>query len=239
MPNINEIQRGKFIERPNRFLAKVEIDGRVVETFVPNPGRMYEFMIPGKEVFVRYKPSPQRRTSFDMIAVKHDNVLVSIDTNLPNRFLRRLLENHEFPYVENYSKVISEPRIYDGRFDFQLVGKSTTLIEIKSCTLVENRHALFPDAPTERGARHMRHLARALNEGLAQHAMVVFVIQRPDADLFSPHDGNDSNFGKALRQAFLFGVEVVPIITEVINWDLHFIRRIPFDLGPLDEFQDK
>ncbi|TFG34773.1 DNA/RNA nuclease SfsA [Candidatus Thorarchaeota archaeon] len=230
------VQKAKLIDRPNRFLARVEVDGQIVETFVPNPGRMNEFMIPGKQVFIRNNPAPHRKTSYDMMGVDHDGVIVSIDSNLPNRFIRRLLENHELPYLSDYDDVVSEPRVYDGRFDFRLVGTKTSLVEVKSCTLVEGGHALFPDAPTIRGARHMRHLARALTEDIAQHAAVIFVIQRPDAHIFSPHDGNDPLFGDSLRSAFLLGVDVIPLVTEVVNWDLKLVDRIPFDLGPLRRF---
>ncbi|TFG34662.1 DNA/RNA nuclease SfsA [Candidatus Thorarchaeota archaeon] len=236
MSNAYPVKKAKFIERPNRFLAKVEVNGQLIEAFVPNPGRMNEFMIPGKQVFIRHNSASHRKTTFDMIAVNHNGVIVSIDSNLPNRFIRHLLEIHEFPYLNDYDEVIPEPNVYEGRFDFKLKGSETTLIEVKSCTLVEQGHALFPDAPTIRGARHMRHLARAVTEDIAQHAAVIFVIQRPDANIFSPHDGNDPLFGNSLRMAYRTGVDVIPLVTRVTNWDLELVGRIPFDLGPLDRF---
>ncbi len=225
-----------FIERPNRFLAKVEVDGDIVEVFVPNPGRMYELMIPGKQVFIRDNPGPHRKTSFDMIGVHHDGVLISLDSNLPNRFIRNLLETRRLQYFSGYSKVTPEPRAYGGRFDFLLEGDNhRTFIEVKSCTLVVNKRVLFPDAPTKRGARHMRHLAKALSVGDVNDAAVIFVIQRPDGEIFSPHDGNDPEFGDALRAAHEQGVRIIPLLTEVVDWNLVLLRKIPFDLGPLDD----
>ena len=231
-----EVLKALFVERPNRFLAKIIIDGKTVEAFVPNPGRMHEFMFPGREVYIRFNPAPHRRTSFDMIGLRHNGVLVSIDSNLPNRFMKRLLVHHDFPYLQGYDSVISEPRVYEGRFDFHLLGKKSTFVEVKSCTLVEDGHALFPDAPTSRGVRHMRHLAQALKDGIVQQAAVVFVIQRPDARVFSPHDRNDPKFGQALRFAYSEGVDVIPITTKVVNWDLELTGKISFEPGPLDTY---
>ncbi|MGY5872498.1 MAG: DNA/RNA nuclease SfsA [Candidatus Thorarchaeota archaeon] len=235
MSKKKRVRVAKFIERPNRFLARVEVNGDVIEAFVPNPGRMYELMIPGKEVYIRDNDGPHRKTAFDMIGVHHDGVLISLDSNLPNRFIRNLLETHGLPYFSNYSKVIPEPRAYGGRFDFLLEGDNhRTYIEVKSCTLVVNDRVLFPDAPTSRGARHMRHLAHALSVGDVDNAAVIFVVQRPDATVFSPHDGNDPKFGDALREAHARGVQIIPLLTEVKDWKLELIRKIPFELGPLD-----
>ena len=235
MSGQGKILKGKFVERPNRFLAKVDIKGKTVESFVPNPGRMHEFMIPGKSVFLRENTAPHRKTNYDMIGVFHDGIFVSIDSTLPNRFVRRLLERRSLSYFPPYDKIISEPRYYQGRFDFRLEGEDNiTLIEVKSCTLVENGHALFPDAPTLRGTRHMMHLIRALEEGITTKAAVIFVIQRPDAITFSPHDGNDPAFGNALRAAFDSGIDVIPLTARVVDWDLHLQERIPFIRGPLD-----
>jgi sugar fermentation stimulation protein A len=235
LSNQDSILTGKFIERPNRFLAKVAINSGVVDAFVPNPGRMHEFMIYGKDVFLRRNAGLHRKTKYDLIGVLHNGIMISIDSNLPNRFVRSLLESRQLPYFPTYETIIPEPHHYQGRFDFRLESATdTTLIEVKSCTLVQEGHALFPDAPTQRGTRHLKHLVRALEEGIASRAAIMFVIQRPDAVVFSPHDGNDPAFGDALRSAFDNGVDIIPLTTKVIDWNLHLQRRIPFNLGPLD-----
>jgi sugar fermentation stimulation protein A len=232
---MKHVLEAKFIERPNRFLARVELNGKLVDSFVPNPGRMHEFMILGKTVFLRDNPAPHRKTDYDMIGVLHNGIRVSIDSNLPNRFLRILLEEHTFPYVSDYDRVIAEPHYDGGRFDFRLESNTKVmLIEVKSCTLVEDGIALFPDAPTIRGARHMRHLTEALVSGAATRAIVVFVIQRPDATSFAPYDDNDPDFGASLRAAHNAGVDIIPITTEVVDWDLRLKKRITFIPGPLE-----
>jgi len=226
-----EVMKAKLVDRPNRFLGRVELDGKVEEAFIPNPGRMYELMIPGKTVFVRHKLGKHRKTRLDMIAVKHQGVLISIDSNLPNRFIRGLLESRRLDMFSGYDTVKPEPRMFDGRFDFKLTGRNgVTLIEVKSCTLVLDGNARFPDAPTVRGARHMRHLAASLQSGVASRAAVVFVIQRPDAKVFSPNDKTDPGFGDALRYAYSQGVEIIPLSTEIRNWFPSLIGVIPFKL---------
>ena len=224
-----EVAEALLKDRPNRFLGRVELEGKTVEVFIPNPGRMHELLIPGKRVFVRRKTGAHRKTQYDMIGVWHDDVLISIDSNLPNRFMKENLINRTFEWFLPYEVVIPEPRVYNGRFDFRLDGaKGATFIEVKSCTLVVDGHALFPDAPTERGARHLRNLVKALKEGLASRAAVVFVIQRPDATKFSPKADTDPKFAKELKEAHSQGVEVYPIVTEVIDWSLEFRRIIPY-----------
>ncbi|MFW9802970.1 MAG: DNA/RNA nuclease SfsA [Candidatus Thorarchaeota archaeon] len=224
-----EVLEARFVDRPNRFLGRVELNRRIIEVFIPNPGRMHELMIPCKQVYLRRKASAHRKTEYDMIGVSHDGVLISIDSNLPNRFMKSNLLNHAFDWFRPYDTVIAEPRIYDGRFDFKLEGaEGATFIEVKSCTLVEDGHALFPDAPTERGARHLRNLARSIQDGLANRAAVVFVIQRPDAEVFSPKADTDPKFALELKSAHKKGVEVYPLVTEVKNWSLEFQRVIPY-----------
>jgi sugar fermentation stimulation protein A len=230
-----QVMHATFLERPNRFLARVKVQEKTVDAYVPNPGRMYELMIPGKKVFIRENPAPHRKTSFDMIGVQHEGVLISLDSNLPNRFIKRLLVTNRLNQFKGYSHVKSEPSAYGGRFDFLLEGNGKrTFIEVKSCTLVIRKRVLFPDAPTTRGARHMRHLGKALSDGDVDEAAVIFVVQRPDGEIFSPHDGNDPDFGNALREAHAQGVRVIPLVTEVVDWDLKLLREIPYDLGPLD-----
>ncbi|MGQ4912369.1 MAG: DNA/RNA nuclease SfsA [Candidatus Thorarchaeota archaeon] len=231
MRHSDQVFEARFLSRPNRFLAKLELNGAEIEAFVPNPGRMHELMIPGKSMYVRLNPGDHRRTDYDLIGLHHDGVLISLDSNLPNRFMREMLVNHSLPFFSGYDDVQSEPRMYGGRFDFRLSGANgVQLIEVKSCTLVEDGRASFPDAPTERGARHLRGLMRALSEGVASRAAVVFVIQRPDATVFSPNDATDPAFGTTLREAYRAGVDVIPLITMVNDWHLDYIRRIALDL---------
>lgn len=227
-----EIVQGKFLKRLNRFLSIVEIDGKKRKAYVPNPGRMHELLYPGKEVYLRRQEERHRKTGYDVIGMEHVGVTVSIDANLPNRFVGKALANRELEWFNGYDLVRPEPRVYNGRFDFSLESNDTrTLIEAKSCTLVEEGRAVFPDAPTERGARHMRHLAKALQDGIADRAAVLFIIQRPDTMVFSPNARTDPIFAEALIEANKRGVEIIPLATMVVGWELNLLRRIDTDLN--------
>ncbi|MFW9848884.1 MAG: DNA/RNA nuclease SfsA [Candidatus Thorarchaeota archaeon] len=228
---VKSVHSAEFVKRPNRFLGQVLLNDEIVDVFIPNPGRMYELMIPGKEVFIREANPQGRKTNFNMIAVKHEGIIVSIDSYLPNRFMKELLKRREFPRFSGYTDVRSEPPVYEGRFDFFLDGPETKVyIEVKSCTLVNERHAIFPDAPTSRGARHVRNLARSLDDGIVDRASVIFVVQRPDVDVFSPNDFTDPQFGSVLRKSHDRGVEVYALRTEVVDWNLESRGEIPVDL---------
>jgi len=230
VPQRNIIE-GRLIERPNRFLGVVDINESQVKAHIPNPGRMYELMVPGKHVYLRLAIGNKRKTRYNLIGVEHAGVLVSIDSNLPNRFMKRMLCEHKLEMFSDYETVIPEPRYYNGRFDFKLEGlNGITLIEVKSCTLVENGRAIFPDAPTKRGAKHMRHLARALKEKIADTTAVVFIIQRPDAQVFSPNDATDLEFSNALRNAAMNGVKVYVLRTKVVDWGLQILGQVPVEL---------
>lgn len=227
----SEILVGFYQKRLNRFLAQIELDGNSVLAHVPNPGRMYELLTPRKEVYLRAKPNTQRKTDFNLIAVKHNQLIISIDSTLPNQFIKRLLENYDLSMFTGYDTVIPEPRIYDGRFDFMLTGtKGNQFIEVKSCTLVESGRALFPDAPTKRGTKHVMYLVKSLGEKLTFKAAMIFVIQRPDATVFSPNAATDPDFASALRYAEEHGVDIIPLTSKLVNWNLDLISRIPYEL---------
>ncbi|MFW9919217.1 MAG: DNA/RNA nuclease SfsA [Candidatus Thorarchaeota archaeon] len=227
-----KIHKCELIDRPNRFLGRVKLYGETTEVFIPNPGRMYELMIPGKEVYIREASHSKRKTAYDMIGMDHEGVLISIDSFLPNRFVKELLHSKVFEQFNAYDRIFPEPCLFDGRLDFRIESDtSVAYLEVKSCTLVENGHARFPDAPTSRGARHLRELARAKKEDLAERAAVIFVIQRPDAEVFSPNDDTDPDFGNALRESHIAGVEIYALSCRVVDWNLELIGHIPVDLN--------
>jgi len=188
-------------------------------------------MVPGKHVYLRPAIGNKRKTQYNLIGVEHAGVLVSIDSILPNRFMKRMLHEHKLKMFSNYETVVPEPRYYNRRFDFNLEGlNGLTLIEVKSCTFVEDDRAIFSDAPTKRGARHMKHLARALKEKIADKTAVVFIIQRPDVQVFSPNDPTDPEFSNALRSASMIGVKVYALKTKIVDWDLQLLSQVPVEL---------
>jgi sugar fermentation stimulation protein A len=198
---------GVFVERLNRFVALVECDGNRFQAHIATSGRLWELLVPGARLLLEKSQNPKRRTPFSMRAVWHNSVWVSIDAQIPNRLIGKVLRSGELSPFAECHYVRSEPAYGGGRFDFLLADSDgrPVYIEIKSVTLVEQRTGLFPDAPTERGRRHLKHLATvAAGEG---RAAVIFVIQRNDADRFAPNVVTDPDFGAALRFAAVAGVE--------------------------------
>jgi sugar fermentation stimulation protein A len=212
--NKEQIVRGFFQERPNRFLAIVKIKDRVLPTFLPNPGRMHELLIPGTEVFLRKAVKENRKTSFDLIGVMHNGQRVSLDSRVSNKLVLEALKNKDIPELSEYNRIKPEFSYGHSRLDFLLTNEhERCLLEVKSSTLVKGKVAMFPDAVTERGRRHVNELAAAKKEGY--RAGVIFLVQRTDAHSFTPCDETDPEFGKALRKAVKEGVEAYAYTTEI------------------------
>jgi len=224
----SEPLQATFLKRPNRFLGVVMLGGARTTSFIPNPGRMHELMVPGTTVYLVENPGRHRKTGYDMVLVDHGGTLVSIDSRLPNALLAEAIKAGTVKELENLSVARAEPPYLDSRFDLLLSGSGGEMIlEAKSCTLVVNGLAMFPDAPTLRGARHMRTLIRALNEF---RAAVVFVIQRPDASAWKPHREMDSGFSYALAEAVAAGVEAYAYRCHVTLEGVKLGDRVPISL---------
>lgn len=200
------LRRAVFSVRINRFLGLAEVGGAQKEVYIPNPGRLRELLKPGVYVYLSESPRAGRRTRFDLVLVDADGVLVSIDSRVPNRLFEEAMEMELLEEFKGLRVEGREVRFDGSRIDFLLSGdERRMLVEVKSCTLVEEGVALFPDAPTERGRRHLRRLAER-PRGL--EAAVVFIIQRGDAELFRPNSRLDPAFSEALREAHKRGVRV-------------------------------
>lgn len=199
-----------LIRRLHRFGALVRVRNSEWYVHVPSSGRLAELLFPGNEVLVQTIRRPGGKTQGRIVFARGGDVWVSIDTQVPTRILGQLLRDRRLPPLAAYTRVRPEYPYGAGRIDFLLDGGEPglppCLLEVKSVTLVEDGVGLFPDAPTLRGTRHLDELARARSEGL--RAAVVFLVQRPDARLFRPHDRQDPAFGEALRRAASRGVEV-------------------------------
>ncbi|HHY31472.1 MAG TPA: DNA/RNA nuclease SfsA [Firmicutes bacterium] len=169
----------------------------------------------------------RRKTSYDLALVDHEGLLVSVDSRVPNDLVFAGLQVGFFPDLALYSEVRRECAYGESRMDFRLSGSAAgdCLLEVKSVTLVRGGRALFPDAPTARGLRHVRELARAVAQGL--RAIVVFVIQRDDAESLSPNDETDPAFGAGLREAVRSGVEVRAYTCRVALDRICLHREVP------------
>jgi len=160
------LQEAVFLARPNRFTARVRLAGREVAVFLPDSGRLPDLLVPGRRVFLRPAAGPGRRTGHDLLLVDHDGVLVSLDSRLPNLVFARALEAGLLPDLQGYAEVRREVGLPGGRLDFVLGGDGLApcAVEVKSVTLVRKGVALFPDAPTARGRRHVLELLRLRRE---------------------------------------------------------------------------
>ncbi len=208
-----ELVNATFLKRPNRFLALVKMDNNIILSFVPNPGRMHELLKPRIKVLLRKVNKKSRKTSFDLVGVFHGGQIVSVDSRIPNRLVSLALKNEGIPEFKGYTDIKPEYSFNHTRFDFFLTGNlKPCFLEVKSCTLVRDNRALFPDAVTKRGRRHVEHLIEAREE--AYRSCILFIVQRNDASVFSPNDEVDPKFAAVLRRAAEKGVGVLAYYSE-------------------------
>ena len=199
----NNITKAVFADRPNRFIAHVTVGGRTETVHVKNTGRCKELLIPGAEVWLTAPGTPGRKTVYDLIAVRKSNgLLINIDSQAPNRVTQEWLG------TQGFDEVVPEYRYGDSRIDFFMRrGDDRYLMEVKGCTLEVEGIGYFPDAPTERGVRHLHELAHAVKEG--DRAMLAFVIQMDGITEVRPNVTTHPAFGEALETAKQAGVQVL------------------------------
>ena len=227
--------KAEFIDRPNRFLTRVKLDGNIVNSHLPDPGRLKELLIPGARLLLKKENGANRKTQFSTQAVYAGDTLISLNTLVPNQFVSYILKNHGFSFLKKWEFQKQEVTYGKSRFDFQLKKNETFMVlEVKSVTLVERGIAKFPDAVTERGRRHIQHLAEMSVEGL--DAMVLFVVQRPDAKCFQPQWKRDPKFGNALFKAWQAGLKVRVIQLRMTTDAFHYLGEIPFQLNPRSSY---
>lgn len=222
---------GTFIQRDNRFRATVEVGGQPVWAHVPNSGRLEELFVLGRPVLLRQADLPHRKTKYDLLLVRVGEVLVSADARLPNKLVHEAMAAGRMSEFIGYDTIHREVTYGASRLDFMLEEDSRRcFIEVKSVTLVHEGMALFPDAPTQRGRRHVEELAQAVQEG--KRAAVVFVVQREDAVMFTSNDEADPAFGQALREAASVGLEVYAYLCRVSRDEVVLDSPIPVVLQP-------
>lgn len=198
---------GIFQKRLNRFIADVLIGGKIEKVHVANTGRMKELLVPGAKVILQKAVGSERKTKYSLLMVYKGSTLVCIDSKLPNALLQRAFTNKKIPCFEEYNEVKREVTFGNSKFDFCLKNlESTAFVEAKCVTLVKGSHlASFPDAPTERGRKHVLELIEAREKGI--RGAVFFIIQRNDAKKFTPNREMDDQFYNAVVKAANKGVE--------------------------------
>ena len=234
----NQVVSGTFLQRPNRFIAHVLIDGKEEICHVKNTGRCRELLIPGCTVYCAVSDNPQRKTKYDLIAVEksienqivfanagipslhvkstpeaHSTLLVNMDSQAPNAAVKEWLRSGASPFGNiNYMK--PEYKYGNSRFDFYLECNNRNIfLEVKGVTLEDNGVVLFPDAPTERGVKHVRELIRCLEEGFETY--VLFVVQMEHALYFIPNRKTHPQFADALCDAQNAGVHLLAFTCKV------------------------
>lgn len=196
---------GIFLRRPNRFIAHVLIDGQEQVVHVKNTGRCRELLPEGARVWCQKSNNPNRKTTYDLIAVQKGDRLINMDSQAPNAAAGEWLRSGGLGALE---ELRAETAWEDSRFDFSFVKDGRRcFLEVKGCTLETDGVCAFPDAPTIRGTKHLHHLTKLAEEGYG--AYVLFVVQMADVKCLMPNDATDPDFGAALRQAVRSGVEVL------------------------------
>ena len=199
----SNIVKGTFLDRPNRFIAHVELDRKRETVHVKNTGRCRELLLPGAEIWLTAPGTEGRKTKYDLVTVRKENgLLVNIDSQAPNAVVKEWLEKQQ------YDAVVPEYTYGDSRIDFYMErGAERTLMEVKGCTLEREGIGYFPDAPTDRGVKHLRELAKAVKDGY--RAALAFAIQMDGIKEVRPNIQTHPEFGTAMQEARDAGVEIL------------------------------
>ncbi len=217
---------GIFRARPNRFIAHIEIGGQVEVCHVKNTGRCRELLPPGAQVWCQRSDNPNRKTKYDLITVQKGCRLINMDSQAPNLAAREWLLSGGLGEIEALRPEYTQG---DSRFDFSFLKDGRRcFLEVKGVTLETDGVCAFPDAPTERGSKHLQGLARLAQEGFG--AYVLFVIQMEDVQYLHPNDATDPNFGKALREAAAAGVQILAMDCAVTADTMTIRKEVPVRL---------
>lgn len=221
------IVAGRFIDRPNRFVAHVEINGAVQTVHVKNTGRCKELLVPGATVYLEGSDAPNRKTAWDLIAVEKGERLINMDSQAPNRVFGEWVRTGAF--LPGVTLLRPETRYGESRFDFYLEAEGKRhFVEVKGVTLEEDGMVRFPDAPTQRGVKHLEELILAHEEGY--ESWVCFIVQMADVKRFEPNDHMHPEFGTALRKAVQAGVHVLALTCQVTEDSLRICGKVPVQL---------
>lgn len=222
------VRPAKFLARPNRFVARVLLDGKEETVHVKNTGRCRELLVPGARVYLAEGDNPARKTRYDLVAVEKGELLVNLDSQAPNKVFAQWAQAGGFR--PGLTLLRPETTWGNSRFDFywEDAAGQRGFVEVKGVTLEEEGHVRFPDAPTLRGVKHLEELVRARAEGY--DAAVCFVVQMEGMVDFAPNDATHPAFGAALRRAAAAGVTVLAMECAVTPGSLAIRRPIPVRL---------
>ncbi|MBQ8786279.1 MAG: DNA/RNA nuclease SfsA [Oscillospiraceae bacterium] len=220
----NKITKAKFLSRPNRFIAYVELDGRIEKCHVKNTGRCRELLVEGCIVYLERAQNPERKTRFDLVAVEKNGILINMDSYAPNLAVGEFL-----PKLFPDSKIRAEYKHGNSRFDFYIEDNiKRILLEVKGVTLENDGVVMFPDAPTERGAKHVAELSESIGEGY--EAYLFFVVQMKGVKYFTLNEATDPKFADAVRKAAECGVKILAYDCNVTPETMEINERVEVKL---------
>ncbi|UCE04878.1 MAG: DNA/RNA nuclease SfsA [bacterium] len=222
---------GVLIQRYKRFLADIKLsDGKIITAYCPNSGSMLSCNIPGSEVLLSYHQNLNRKYAYTWEMIKVNSIWVGINTNVPNKLVYQSILENKIPELIGYEEILREQKVGQrSRLDLMLrSNEKLCYIEVKNVTLVEEGMALFPDAVTARGTRHLQELIELRENGY--RAVIFFVIQRMDGQYFEPADHIDHIYGEKLREAYSRGVEILPYRAVVTPEEIKLDRNLQFKL---------
>ncbi len=226
----NPLIHGTLIKRYMRFLADVKLDsGETVTAHCTNSGSMKSCLEKGAEVYLSPVDDPNRKTKFTWEMIKINGYWVGINTSNPNKLAFEAVKAGQIEKLKGYTEVQAEVKFDDSRFDLMAKNDTETcFIEVKNVTYKEGNYALFPDAVTSRGKKHLETLVKVKEQGM--RAVMLYIIQRIDVEIFSTAKQIDPEYSKALKIAYNKGVEIIPLQVKVTPENIELVKEIPFEL---------
>ncbi|AHW61075.1 DNA/RNA nuclease SfsA [Draconibacterium orientale] len=225
-----ELVHGRLIKRYKRFLADIELDtGEIIVAHCTNSGSMKSCLENGAEVYLTPVDDPKRKTKFTWEMIKINGDWVGINTGNPNKLAYEALLYGEIPGLDEYTTVKREVKFGDSRFDVYAENETEKcFVEVKNVSMKENEYALFPDAVTTRGQKHLKTLMDVKRQGM--RAVMLYIIQRSDVQLFAPAKEIDPVYADLLKQAHRAGVEIFPMQAKVTPSEITWSKKLPFEL---------
>lgn len=222
---------GTLVKRYKRFLADIKLDnGDIITAHCTNSGSMKSCIEEDADVYLSPNPNPNRKTKYTWEMIMINGNWVGVNTMNPNKFALELLKNNNIPSLSGYSNIKPEVKFGDSRFDiFAEKAGEQCFIEVKNVTLKSGNYALFPDSKTVRGTKHLETLIKVKEQGI--RAVMLYIIQREDVEIFAPAIEIDPIYAKALKHAFHKGVEIIPLQTKVTPLEISLKKVLPFDLS--------
>ena len=221
------IIKARFISRPNRFIAEVEIDGNIEIAHVKNTGRCKELLMEGTTVYVQKSDNPARKTKYDLITVVKNGMLINMDSQAPNKVFGEWVSQGNF--AADVDLIKPECKYGNSRFDFYIeAGGRKIFAEIKGVTLEEEGIVMFPDAPTERGIKHIKELCECVKNGYEGY--IFFIIQMEQCKYFTPNKATHPEFAEALKKARECGVNIKAMNCNVTKDELIILKEVEIKL---------